>query len=322
MLNRDEIIFAYRLILGREPENSEVVARYAAEFDNLDELRRLFFNSSEFQTQWQRLALPRAAKPPLSGPPMQVEVTTDPESLHCLFQRIAAQWHTLGKEEPLWSVVTQERFRSAVAGAAEREAFYASGEDEVAILAAILHRAGRTFADFSVCFELGCGVGRVTGALAKRFSTVHAWDVSAHHLEHARARYPADTYPNIRFTQIETPQQFASLPRFDFFYSRIVLQHNPPPVMAFMLAHILAQLQPGGLACFQVPTYKAGYRFTLDAYWQQNDRPTMEMHVLPQSAVFSIVAQTGCRVLEVREDDAIGISATAISNTFLVEKPV
>lgn len=320
MLNRDEIIAAYRLILGREPESPEVVTRYAAEFDNLEDLRRLFFNSIEFQAQWQRLALPRPAKPPLSGPPMQVEMHTDAETLHRLFQRIAAQWQTLGQEEPLWSVVTQERFRSAVADPADIDAFYASGEEEARILEAVLRRAGRTPADFSACFELGCGVGRVTGALAKRFATVHAWDVSAHHIEHARQRLTPDTHPNVRFALVERPEQFEALPHFDFFYSRIVLQHNPPPAMAFMLQHILAQLQPGGMACFQLPTYKAGYRFTLAHYLADDHAPAMEMHVLPQREVFAIAARTGCRILEVREDDAIGISATAISNTFLLEK--
>ena len=321
MIDRDEIISAYRLILGREPENAEVVARYATEFDNLEDLRRLFFNSAEFRAQWQRLALPRPAKPPLSGPPMQVEIHTDAETLHRLFQRIAAQWQTLGQDEPLWSVVTQERFRSSTASPADIDAFYASGEEEVRILEAILTRAGRSLTDFSACFELGCGVGRVTGALAKHFATVHAWDVSASHLDHARQRLIPETHPNVCFGLVERPEQFEALPSFDFFYSRIVLQHNPPPAMAFMLERILAQLQPGGMACFQVPTYKAGYRFALARYLADDHAGTMEMHVLPQTEVFAIAARTGCRIVEVREDDSIGISATAISNTFLLEKP-
>ncbi len=37
-------------------------------------------------------------------------------------------------------------------------------------------------------------------------------------------------------------------------------------------------------------------------------------------ALFDIVAEQGCRVLEIREDDSIGLSVIAVSNTLLLQK--
>ncbi len=74
------------------------------------------------------------------------------------------------------------------------------------------------------------------------------------------------------------------------------------------------------MAFFQVPTYKAGYRFCIDDYLDLTNVTDMEMHYFPQAALLDLVAEQGCRVLEIREDDAIGLSITAVSNTLLVQK--
>src|SRR5271169_236009 len=47
----------------------------------------------------------------------------------------------------------------------------------------------------------------------------------------------------------------ARLTNVDLFFSIIVLQHNPPPVILGILDAAFAGLRPGGLAFFQVPTY-------------------------------------------------------------------
>ena len=107
---------------------------------------------------------------------------------------------------------------------------------------------------------------------------------------------------------------------YDVLYSRFVLQHNPPPVVALLLERRLAQLRPGGVAFLQLPTYKAGYRFRIDDYLRQHNATDMEKHYFPQAALFDLVAAQGCRVLEIREDDSIGLSVIAVSNTLLPQK--
>jgi hypothetical protein len=112
------------------------------------------------------------------------------------------------------------------------------------------------------------------------------------------------------------------LPPVDLVFSVIVLQHNPPPLIAHVLRKLLGTLRPGGVAFFQVPTYARGYRFETAKYLRSKPRTDcVEMHVLPQAEVFSIVASSACETLEVLPDSCVG-DPDWISNTFLVRKPV
>jgi hypothetical protein len=42
-------------------------------------------------------------------------------------------------------------------------------------------------------------------------------------------------------------------------FSVITLQHNPPPIMAWLLSQLLGCLNPGGVAYLQIPSYRSGY---------------------------------------------------------------
>jgi hypothetical protein len=100
----------------------------------------------------------------------------------------------------------------------------------------------------------------------------------------------------------------------------IVLQHNPPPIMAMVLRRAFACLRSGGLAVFQVPTYAPRYRFQTGSYLRSGV-PTsgIEMHFFPQSKLFELVATSGCRMVEVVEDAFVG-DPKWLSNTFVVAK--
>ena len=110
------------------------------------------------------------------------------------------------------------------------------------------------------------------------------------------------------------------LPEFDVFLSVIVLQHNPPPLIVLILKSLLNKLQPGGIAYFQVPTYRRNYRFRVDEYLRSAS-PTggMEMHFLPQHILFDVLQHTGCSLLECREDFCTGDHQT-ISNSIFARK--
>ena len=106
----------------------------------------------------------------------------------------------------------------------------------------------------------------------------------------------------------------------DVFYSRIVFQHNPPPVIAELIRNALKALRPGGIAIFQVPSYMSGYGFKLRE-WLAKDHPLdMQMHCLPQHRIFALIAEHCGAVLEVREDGVAGARDRIVSNNFVVRK--
>jgi SAM-dependent methyltransferase len=322
MVTKEEVIYAYRMLLGREPESEEVVAHYATEMKSVAALRELFMASAEFRQKAGDLLATRRPRKVLTGKPMQVEWqpsgTDAAQQLEALFARVAMQWQHLGETDPHWSVLTNDSYRADQI-ADNEQAFFATGEAEMVVLEATLARHGLRTQDFSTCLELGCGVGRATRALARRFARTIGVDVSAAHLAVAQSYTPPEGSA-IEWRHLRAMDEAARLGRHDLMYSQIVLQHNPPPVMVRLLEDLLWQLNPGGVAYFQVPTYKAGYRFAMADYLEADNDSTMEMHFLPQDALLDLIARCRCRVLEIREDDAIGGGANTVSNTLLVRK--
>ena len=81
MISKDDVIMAYRLIMGREPESDQVIAGHAAQFDNLRSLRAGFMASDEFRLLLkQPLLTPgNLGVKPLNWPSASVEVDVPPE---------------------------------------------------------------------------------------------------------------------------------------------------------------------------------------------------------------------------------------------------
>jgi trans-aconitate methyltransferase len=143
----------------------------------------------------------------------------------------------------------------------------------------------------------------VTPHLASRFARVRAIDISASHLAMARQRCAG--YLSAEFATAEVPE-FGMTEPFDLWFSNIVLQHNPPPIIARILARMFSWLAPGGLAIFQVPTWCHGYAFRIAGYLASRPaEPTIEVHCLPQPVIFQLAHQAGCIAVEVRADNAM-----------------
>jgi len=64
MVSKEEVRAAYRLLLARDAESEEVVARHAARYSSTDELRQAFIKSPEFQLR----VLGRPSAPPRPAP--------------------------------------------------------------------------------------------------------------------------------------------------------------------------------------------------------------------------------------------------------------
>jgi hypothetical protein len=105
----------------------------------------------------------------------------------------------------------------------------------------------------------------------------------------------------------------------DVFFSVIVLQHNPPPIIRDLLDACLARVTPGGLAYFQVPCHLYNYSFSVADYLAGNGQAEeMEIHAIPQREIFAMLARHGFTPIEVTPDDRVG--SIGFSYTFLARK--
>ncbi len=315
-VSREEVIFAYRLLLDRMPESESVIQSHT-HAENLRKLLHGFMRSPEFQEKAPDFT---AARLPLNVPAIEVDTEASDEDVAKCLARIRAAWTHLGTVTPHFSVLTESQFLPENIGGS-LEQFWASGQVDATRVQEICQRFGLHGLAAKSCIEFGCGVGRVTMALAGLFSTVRAYDISATHLAYAVERARVLSVRNISF-HLCADNLLEDLGSCDLYYSTIVFQHNPPVVVSRLIRNALRSLNSHGLAIFQVPTYDLGYRFRTSEWLSTEHALDMQMHCFPQARIYEIVAQESCQLLEVREDEWAGPPSKRLSNTFVIRKVV
>jgi SAM-dependent methyltransferase len=158
-------------------------------------------------------------------------------------------WDDLAAFDP-WSAILREPERRE---AWQLDEFLATGERDAerALAAAESHGLLRRH---SRALDFGCGVGRVSVALASRFDEVLGMDISPTMVERARALSASS--PNCRFVVGAEPE-LRALPseHFDFVVALLVLQHlrsaNEVDRHVAELTRVLAR---GGALVLQVPS--------------------------------------------------------------------
>ncbi len=313
-VSREDIVLAYRYILGREPEGEATISAHMQNTPDLLTMRMNFLGSEEAQRLVNPVTLPPSL--PLDAPPLEVETVADRATLAELVGFTGRYWEEIGRTAPHWSVLTEHNYKPD-AIAQHEAAFFATGQGDADLLLALLRRIGRDPAEFSCCAEYGCGVGRITTHLAKHFPRMQALDISRPHLDLAAETLRRFGQHNIEFHQV-TPADVHPAQGFDLWYSRIVLQHNPPPIIMHILDRVFRLLEPGGVAAFQVPTYRVGYRFRIAEYLARDPGGSMEVHVVPQRAVLELAWKHRLRLADIREDTSVvDDSPNWLSNTFV-----
>lgn len=136
--------------------------------------------------------------------------------------------------------------------------FVRSGDEDIErYLMPHMQRLGYDSSKLHV-LDFGCGVGRLSAALAKRFKAVTAFDISAEMLARGRVLFP--DLSNVQWVQGNGvdlyPLADAS---YDVVFSYLVLQHVPKVRLALgYVAEFCRVLAPGGVLCIQF-SYRRAY---------------------------------------------------------------
>jgi SAM-dependent methyltransferase len=156
-------------------------------------------------------------------------------------------WSRLGKEDPLWAVYVAPGTRG---GKWDLDAFFDLGRREVDGAFAELDRLG--LAPGRRCaLDFGCGVGRLSQALAGHVDEVIGLDIAPSML--AKARELDRSAGRVQFVLNQKPDlSLIGSASVDIVYSSLVLQHMPPEYARGYLREFVRVLRPGGVAIFQV----------------------------------------------------------------------
>lgn len=309
MIPSDFVRACYRVLLGRDPENNDVVWEKTL-LTSYESVLETFVHSPEYRRRFPAYFWDNYYE---AGNPIEVHV--DDVEFESMFERIRHEWSKLGQIDPYWSVITDERYRVDKLTDESLAAFFASGQRTAEMIEAFASRANVRLKD-GLCIEFGCGVGRVTRWLSDRFSRVLAVDVSGGNLRICDHFMRSQGIANVSTQTVARSSDIKDLPECEFLFSTIVLQHNPPPIQYFILDTLLSRIVPGGSALFQLATHTPEYRFSIKEYLA-SEPEGMELHCLPMAEVFRLLSRHRLTPLEVLMDGWTGLYG---SHTFFVVK--
>lgn len=218
---------------------------------------------------------------------------------------VARTWTRLGREDPMWAVLTDRDKR----GRWSPEEFLRTGEVEVADLLRRLGEVGQE-PRRGCAVDFGCGAGRLSHGLARAgFAGVVGLDISPSMREKAREIVPD---PGVDFRAVSGPGlEAVESDSADLVYTCRVLQHIPSELAHGYVREFFRIARPGAVVVFQMPTEPsrsvAGTLMrALPAPVAVRLRRGMEMHGTPEARVRELVASCGASVVAADPDRSAG----------------
>ncbi len=176
---------------------------------------------------------------------------------------LARHWEFLARRDPLRAVLT-DRERSV-------EEFFRSGEEELRAVLTQAEVLGITI-DRSRALDFGCGVGRLTQAMARHFARCDGVDIAASMIASAQRHNQYGDTCHYHLNHSADLRQFQNR-SFTLIYSVLVLQHMEPVRAKTYLREFLRLLVPGGLLVFQLPSHRTPQEPPERARRTLSDRP-------------------------------------------------
>ena len=165
---------------------------------------------------------------------------------------IEAFWNALAEDDPLWAILSDPARRG---GRWDLGTFFRSGEREISTL---IYQLEHLLAPQPIArhraLDFGCGVGRLSQALADFYAGVVGVDVSSKMIEHAeRLNRHGDRVVYVH-NKSEDLARFEN-GSFDLIYSDLVLQHMPPANALGYIREFIRLLSRRGILVFQLPSH-------------------------------------------------------------------
>jgi ubiquinone/menaquinone biosynthesis C-methylase UbiE len=227
-------------------------------------------------------------------------------------------WEELGELDPVGAI----RGVSIVKGRfSDWDAFFRCGEQEIGEVLKIAGELGWQ-RKAGEALDFGCGLGKLTRALGKRFRMVYGLDISEAMIVKAQAL--SNDSVNCKFVVNPRPDlRLFPDGHFEFIYTRIVLQHVPDrSLIKAYICEFLRVLEPGGLLVFQLPGYiplvhrlqprrrlYAGLKnlgIPRDFLYRQLRLAPGVMNFVPEEQVMDLLVRQGASVLRVIRERITG----------------
>jgi SAM-dependent methyltransferase len=213
-----------------------------------------------------------------------------------------SNWDELGKDDPLWVVLTDPNKKG---GKWDPKEFFATGEKEIDEQVLDYLKTRNIPVNRGVALDFGCGVGRLTQGLARHFEKVHGVDISPSMVEHARKFNRFGDKVQYHVNASNRLEGFADS-SVDFVYSNIALQHIEPQFTKVYLSEFVRVMKPGGIALFQLLEATLLRRLVpqtlVDTYrkFKHKEKAFFGMWGIPEKEVTTLLRSAGAEIVDVR----------------------
>ncbi len=245
---------------------------------------------------------------------------------------LKSNWDKLGEIDAMWAIVTNDP--SKLGHGWQADEFFATGRVEIDGIFTTLDRLAPDLAR-GAALDFGCGVGRLSRALARRYARVVGVDIAPSMIRQA-GELNADVPQCEWLVNDQSDLRVFAGDTFDLVYSNVVLQHMRPEYAYAYMREFVRVTKPGGMIVFQLPAVHArGLRTRLweaavglavrvapralvdayrrraypkadDATLRRLPRQIMEMHGTPRARVEQILREAGTDVVAVEQTNDAG----------------
>lgn len=248
-----------------------------------------------------------------------------------MLQRHQQDWDELGKLDPLWAVLSDPARQF---GRWDQSEFFRTGEELIERVLATAARYGLP-AGRRRALDFGCGVGRLTRALARHFDDCCGVDISEEMIRQARELN--SSVPNCSF-MVNAGSDLRVFPSgsFDCVVSILVLQHLPRrDWILSVISEFLRVLNDGGLLAFQLPSFvplrnrlqprRRAYQvlrtvgFDHNFLYRSLGLNPIRMNYIPNDDIVAFVSRAGGRVVH-QETQTVMQKGAIQSTTYYATK--
>lgn len=163
------------------------------------------------------------------------------------------EWESNAEKDAYWSVLTSSQFEMTPW---DKPQFFQTGIQEIRSLREYIKKKEIPLSFEGKALDFGCGVGRLSSALAPFFEEVWGVDISRSMISEANLAL-SPSIKNVHYIQNPSPDlKIFKNNEFDFIYSNIVLQHIGRKNQLHYLSEMARVMKIGGWMVVQIPSEK------------------------------------------------------------------
>jgi ubiquinone/menaquinone biosynthesis C-methylase UbiE len=225
---------------------------------------------------------------------------------------VRENWEGFAQADPMWAICVDDEKRGRRWTQGE---FFATGETEINTILGYVQSLGLSPATDAIALDFGCGVGRLTRALSRRFSKCWGVDISPTMIQLAKTYHETDPRCNFLLNEVDDLSRFPN-EYFGFIYTSITLQHIPRQYVENYLLELVRVLSRGGIFVFQIPDrvkcgtwakienylgVRRGVKRLLRFLWGKNLKTLrMDMNCVSEQKVRELFSRQGVDIVDVK----------------------